>query len=83
MARIPLLDENDPSLQENAQRALADARATRGTVLNLHRALANRPEALDSFMDLIATSYRARSTLQPKHGEFAYLTASAVNNCFY
>ena len=55
----------------------------RGKVLNVHRALANRPEALEAFTGFVQTVYRGNSTLHPKHGELAYLTATAVNNCFY
>jgi alkylhydroperoxidase family enzyme len=52
-------------------------------VLNVHRALANRPEALNAFTDFIQSVYRGNSTLDRKHGELAYITATAVNNCFY
>jgi alkylhydroperoxidase family enzyme len=83
MARIPLLDETDASLPAAALAALEAAGATRGRVLNIHRAMANHPEALGAFMDLIQTVYRGRSTLAPKHGELAYLTATAVNDCFF
>jgi hypothetical protein len=31
----------------------------------------------------LQTVYRGNSTLDPKHGELAYLTATAVNDCFY
>ena len=46
MARIPILDENDPTIPEAARAALAVAGQSRGRILNVHRALANRPEAL-------------------------------------
>jgi len=83
VARIPLLDPSDPATPAAAREALAAAGAARGSVLNIHRAMANRPEALSAFMAMIATVYRQRSTLEPRHGEIAYLTATAVNNCFY
>jgi alkylhydroperoxidase family enzyme len=83
MARIPLLDENDPSLTAAQKQMLADAAASRGKLLNLYRALGNRPEAATALMGLIQTVYRVNSTLEPKHGELAYLTATAVNDCFY
>ena len=35
------------------------------------------------FTALVQTVYRGDSTLDPKHGELAYITATAVNNCFY
>lgn len=83
MARIPLLDENDPALDPEARASLEEARRSRGSLLNLHRALANRPEASRAFMQLIHAVYRKGSTLEPRHGELAYLTATAVNDCFY
>ena len=83
MARIPILDENDPAIAEAARSALARAGQARGKVLNVHRALANRPEALEAFTTFVQTVYRGDSTLDRKHGELAYLTATAVNNCFY
>ena len=83
MARIPIIDENDPATGEAAKSALERAGLARGNVLNVHRALANRPEALDAFTGFIQTVYRGKSTLDRKHGELAYITATAVNNCFY
>lgn len=83
MARIPLLDETDASLPEETRAALALARQTRGKLLNLYRALANRPAVIPALTALIQTVYRTNSTLEPRLGEFAYLTATAVNDCFY
>ena len=83
MARIPLLDENDPSLPADIRLSLQEAAAARGRLLNIHRAMANRPEAARAFQQMVQTVYRGSSTLEPKHGELAYLTATAVNNCYY
>jgi alkylhydroperoxidase family enzyme len=83
MARIPILDENDPGITEAARAALTVAGQSRGRILNVYRALANRPEALLALTQLIQTVYRTNSTLEPRHGELAYLTATAVNDCFY
>ena len=83
MARIPLLNPDDPGIADDSRVFLLDAEAARGRLLNLHRALANRPEAGRAFMDMVRVVYRADSTLAPKHGELAYLTATAVNNCYY
>jgi alkylhydroperoxidase family enzyme len=52
-------------------------------MLNLYRALANRPEAGRALSELIRTVYRSGSTLQPKEAELAYLTATVVNDCYY
>ena len=83
MARIPILDENDPTIAEAARAALSVAGQSRGRILNVYRALANRPEALLALTQLIQTVYRTNSMLEPRHGELAYLTATAVNDCFY
>ena len=83
MARIPILDENDAATPAPAREALQIAGQARGRVLNVYRALANRPEALLAVTQIIDTVYRRNSTLEPRHGELAYLTATAVNDCFY
>ena len=83
MARIPILQEDDPNLTPEQTACLAEAKQTRGKLLNVYRAMANRPDAARAFSNLIQTVYRSKSTLDPKHGELAYLTATAVNNCYY
>jgi alkylhydroperoxidase family enzyme len=84
MARIPLIDENDPSINFEIRKALlAAGKARGGRLVNIYRALANRPEALNALFALSQTVYRTNSTLEPQHGELAYLTATSVNDCFY
>ena len=83
MARIPIIDENDPATDPAIRQALLDAGAARGRLVNVYRALANRPEALTAMSALLQTVYRSGSTLEPQHGELAYLTATSVNDCFY
>ncbi|HRD77904.1 MAG TPA: hypothetical protein PK264_18525 [Hyphomicrobiaceae bacterium] len=83
MARIPLHDPADPAVSRDTRAALEAAARSRGALLNIHRAMANRPEALGAFLNFVETVYRGRSTLAPRHGELAYLTATAVNNCHY
>jgi alkylhydroperoxidase family enzyme len=83
MARIPLLDPTDPATPPTARKILEEAGRSRGRLINLYRALANRPEAAAALLPLIQTVYRQGSTLEPRHGELAYMTATAVNNCFY
>ena len=83
MARIPLWQPDDPELPEGAGQFLHEAAAARGRLLNLHRALANHPPAGRAVMTMVNAVYRAGSTLHPRHGEIAYLTATAVNNCHY
>ena len=83
MARIPILDENDPALDPATREALVEAGQSRGRLVNVYRALANRPEALTVLSQLMQTVYRKNSTLAPQHGELAYMTATSVNDCFY
>lgn len=83
MARIPLIDETDPRIDESTREALLEAGAARGKLINVYRALANRPEVLRPMTALMQTVYRKNSTLEPRHGELAYLTATTANNCHY
>ncbi len=83
MARIPILDESDPGLDPATRAALLAAGQARGRLINVYRAMANRPEALTAMTALLQTVYRKDSTLEPRHGELAYLTATVVNDCFY
>jgi alkylhydroperoxidase family enzyme len=83
MARIPILQLNDANLTPDQKACLDEAQAARGRLLNIHRALANRPEAARAVQGLIQTVYRKNSTLDVRHGELAYLTATAVNDCYY
>ena len=83
MARIPILREDDPALSDEARTFLQDAGQARGRLINIYRAMANRPAAGRAFIDLARTVYRADSTLPPKQAELAYLTATVVNNCYY
>jgi alkylhydroperoxidase family enzyme len=83
MARIPIVDENDPSTPPEVREALLAAGTGRDRLFNVYRAMANRPEALTALSSLLLTVYRTGSTLDPQHGELAYLTATSVNDCFY
>ncbi len=83
MARIPLLHEDDPATPADAKQYLHDAGQSRGRLVNIYRAMANRPEAGRAFSQLANTVYRGTTTLEPQHGELAYLTATVVNNCYY
>jgi AhpD family alkylhydroperoxidase len=83
MARIPILDEGDPATPTDAKTYLQQVGKARGRLLNIYRAMANRPEAGRSFSALANTIYRGNTTLDPKHAELAYLTATVVNNCHY
>ena len=83
MTRIPILREDDPATPPDARAYLQEALQARGRLVNIYRAMANRPDAGRAFSLLANTVYRGTSTLDPKHGELAYLTATVVNNCYY
>lgn len=83
MARIPLLSEDDPGLPPEARAYLDGIAGTRGSVVNIYRAMANHPASARAFANLAGTVYRGATTLAPKHAELAYLTATTVNNCYY
>lgn len=83
MARIPILNEDDPATPPDARVYLQEAGRSRGRLLNIYRAMANRPEAGRAFSALANTVYRGNTTLDPMDGELAYLTATVVNNCYY
>lgn len=83
MARIPFIDENDPATPPEARERLLEAKRARGKLINIYRAMANRPAVLAAFTAFAGTVYRSGSTLAPQHAELAYLTATAVNDCFY
>lgn len=83
MARIPILHEDDPTISGDSRAYLQEAAQARGRLVNIYRAMANRPVAGRAFSALANTVYRGATTLEPKHGELAYLTATVVNNCYY
>jgi alkylhydroperoxidase family enzyme len=82
MARLPLVDPDDESADENARRILGAVRAGAGRDYNVFRAVANHPALLEALASFTATAYYLNS-LPPPQRELAYLTASVVNDCHY
>ena len=82
MARIPLLREDDPTTPADARALLEATKTARGQVVNLYRALANTPAALETFL-AFGGAVRRRGSLSRKEAELAYTTATVVNNCYY
>lgn len=80
MGRIPLLEYDDASPEVRA--LYEQIAATRGSVLNIHKGVANHPEALKALFALISTTYRSDS-LHKRHQELAYLYTSTLNQCHY
>ena len=85
MARIPLVDHHDPNTDPLAKALLQGAEEAQPDVgvLNVHRALANHPEALQKFMEFATVVYFDDSLPDPKTRELPYLTSAVANNCFY
>ena len=85
VARIPLVDPDDPSLDASTRAALAKAGSARpdAPIRNVYRAMANHPQALEAFLDLAGVTYRENSLPDPKLRELPYLTSAVANNCFY
>lgn len=88
MARIPLVDEHDPTAPTDAREALLEVGAGRGLVLNVYRALANNPAALRAVHALsMATrtfpTGAGTGSLSPAQSELAYTAATVANRCFY
>lgn len=86
MARIPLIDLDDPNLDQELRKRLSASPLIQGLGLspggapNVIRAMANHPEMLQAgFM----AGYHPSSAISPRHRELAYLTASVLNNCHY
>ncbi len=83
MARIPLLSEDDPTTPSPARELLQAAKSGRGRLVNLYRALANHPAALQGFTALGSAVYGRETSLTRKQAELAYTTATVVNDCYY
>jgi alkylhydroperoxidase family enzyme len=82
MTRIPLVDPDDPNLDDETRQLLQAARAAAGRDYNIYRAIANHPQALQGFAHFGAAAYFLSSFPADKR-ELAYLGASVVNDCHY
>ncbi|MGQ0483645.1 MAG: carboxymuconolactone decarboxylase family protein [Pseudonocardia sp.] len=85
MARIPLVDQHDDDADPLARALLAAAESAQPDigVLNVHRALANHPRAMQKFFEFAEVVYFDNSLDDPKLRELPYLTSAVANNCFY
>ena len=82
MARIPLIQENDPTIPADAIDFLREIGRGRVGVLNIHRAFANHPKVGRAFFEFSKT-VRVGNTLPPAQAELAYTAATVANSCFY
>ncbi|HZQ83275.1 MAG TPA: carboxymuconolactone decarboxylase family protein [Acidimicrobiales bacterium] len=80
MARIPLVDPGDDSVDPRAKAAMEQTGF--GIHPNVYRAIANHPGALEAFSAFGKAVYFENSITAAER-ELAYLTASVVNNCHY
>ena len=85
MARIPLQDPDDPNIDPKAKALLEGVRDAQPEVgiLNVHRALANHPEAMEPLFALLDKAYFSNSLPDARQRELPYLTSALANNCFY
>jgi len=82
MARIPLVQEDDPTTPPEAREFLKRVEGAQGEVFNGVRLLANHPQQGNALIDFVR-SVRHHNTLTPTLTEIAYTTASVVNRCHY
>lgn len=85
MARIPLVDYQDPDADPRAVAILqgaVDADPTGAPPLNVLRAMANHPDLMAALFNLAAVAYQANS-LNPRQRELPYLTSAIALDCFY
>ncbi|MDQ6649974.1 MAG: carboxymuconolactone decarboxylase family protein [Actinomycetota bacterium] len=84
MARLPLVDSDDPTADPLARQVLKATAAARGRSVdpNVYRAIANHPEALQA-MVAFGTVVYFENSMTPAQRELAYLTASVTNECHY
>ena len=80
MARIPLVDPDDPNVDPAVREALAKWSFGGSQVPNVIRAMANHPALMRAFDNPV---YRPEARITPAQRELAYLTASVVNRCHY
>jgi alkylhydroperoxidase family enzyme len=77
------LNEDDASIPPEAGAFLRETLAARGRLSNVTRAMAHSPQAARCFSALAKAVYGPDSSVTRRQAELAYLTATAVNNCYY
>ena len=89
MARLPLVDPDDPNADPTARAVLGAVRAGLAasdrlpwTDINVYSSMANHPEALGALLQFGSVVYQ-RNGLTPAQRELAYLGASVANDCHY
>ena len=85
VARIPLIDPDDPDADPLAHALLQGMSAAQPDTgaLNVQKALANHPVVMQKLFELVDVAYFNNSLPDPKLRELPYLTSAVANNCFY
>ena len=83
MARIPLVDPDDPEADPRAAAMLKAMEAGNDAGLfNMQRVIANHPALAESFFNFAQVTYFG-AHLSPKQAELPYLTSAIAIDCFY
>jgi alkylhydroperoxidase family enzyme len=89
MARLPLVDPDDPSADPATTALLRKIRANMAQQpdqpwrdINVYRAMANHPEIFSAMLTFGSKAY-SNNSLTPAQRELAYLGASVANDCHY
>ena len=82
MARLPLVDPDDPHGDPQAREALLASVGGGSVQPNVYRAVANNPAVLQALAQFGSVVYYNNS-VTPAQRELSYLTASLVNDCPY
>ena len=89
MARLPLVDPDDPNADPAAAKLLRLVRAGMEANddlpwrdINVYRAMANHPQIFSGMVAFGSAAY-SNSSLSPAERELAYLGASVANDCHY
>ena len=89
MARLPIVDPDDPNTDPTAKALLGAIRSGLSrseslpwTDINVYSTMANHPEALGALLQFGNVVYQ-RNGLSPAQRELAYLGASVANDCHY
>jgi hypothetical protein len=80
VARLPLVNPDDPNLDPAVRTLLAELGRQPYGAANVIRAMANHPGLMRNSAQFV---YGPDAHITPDQRELAYLTASVVNSCHY
>jgi hypothetical protein len=82
VARVPLVDVDDPNADPDAVELLRSLEDADQEILNVHRAMANHPELMGKLFNLAGSAYFGGS-LNDRQRELPYLTSAITIQCVY